>query len=141
MKNSTALQSLFAEFLSPTEIQLNKHLALISLSIESWRVNHSMTQSMFANFMGVKQSMVSKWESGEYNFTIRTLTDISVKLGLSIHELLFGKIEYTSETASLPFSEDIKQSVNSQGADEEIGFSMGTKKMFKFSVVPGGEAA
>lgn len=43
-----------------------------------------MTQEQFAEYMGVTQSMVSKWESREYNFTIRSLNEIYHKLGLSI---------------------------------------------------------
>lgn len=141
MKNSTALQSLFSEFLSPTEIQLNEYLALISSSIISWRIGHHMTQSDLGEIMGVKQAMVSKWESGEYNFTIRTLTDISVKLGISIQELLFGKIEYTSEPASVPFSADIKPSANSQDTNAKMQFTAGIKRPFEFSIVSGGDAA
>ncbi len=41
-----------------------------------------MTQKEFAEFMGVTQGMVSKWESREYNFTIKSLNEICEKLGL-----------------------------------------------------------
>ena len=34
--------------------------------------------------MGVKQSLVSRWESGECNYTINTLIDIADALGLSV---------------------------------------------------------
>lgn len=39
-----------------------------------------MTQQEFAEYMGVTQGMVSKWESREYNFTIKTLNDICQKV-------------------------------------------------------------
>ena len=39
-----------------------------------------MTQQEFAEYMGVTQGMVSKWESREYNFTIRSLNEIFHKL-------------------------------------------------------------
>ena len=38
-----------------------------------------------ASFMGVSQAMISKWESGEYNFTINTLNEICDKLGLDFN--------------------------------------------------------
>ena len=41
-----------------------------------------MTQQEFAEYMGVSQGMVSKWESREYNFTIRSLNEICQKLAL-----------------------------------------------------------
>ena len=34
--------------------------------------------------MGVTQAMVSKWESREYNFTIRTLNEICQKTNLKL---------------------------------------------------------
>ncbi len=34
--------------------------------------------------MGVTQGMVSKWESRDYNFTIRSLNEICEKLGLNL---------------------------------------------------------
>ena len=43
-----------------------------------------MTQKEFADYMGVTQGMVSKWESREYNFTIKSLNEICQKLGLSL---------------------------------------------------------
>ena len=46
------------------------------------RVDRSMNQKEFAAFMGVSQAMVSKWESGECNFTVETVSKICEKLGL-----------------------------------------------------------
>lgn len=43
-----------------------------------------MTQMEFAKFMGVTQGMVSKWESRDYNFTIRSLNEICQKLDLTL---------------------------------------------------------
>lgn len=49
-------------------------------TIRQKRLEKRMNQSQFSKFMGVTQPMVSKWESGEYNFTIQTLLEISNKL-------------------------------------------------------------
>lgn len=56
----------------------------ISLSITSERIQRGMTQAEFAEFMGVQQSQVSKWENGDYNFTIKKLAEIATKLDLSL---------------------------------------------------------
>ena len=41
-------------------------------------------QIEFAEYMGVTQGMVSKWESREYNFTIKSLNEICEKLDLEL---------------------------------------------------------
>lgn len=44
----------------------------------------NMTQKEFAEYMDVSQGMVSKWESREYNFTIKSLNEICEKLQLCV---------------------------------------------------------
>lgn len=70
--------------LSRTEIKSTVELARISATIERKRLDKEMTQKEFAAFMGVTQGMVSKWESGDYNFTIRSLNEICEKLELDL---------------------------------------------------------
>lgn len=92
MKTSNSLNELFRAVMTQAELNANRQLALISASIELWRTDHKMTQAMFADFMGVTQAMVSKWESGEYNFTVKTLAEISDRLGVSLADLFSGNI-------------------------------------------------
>ena len=57
-----------------------------------------LTQQEFAEYMGVTQGMVSKWESREYNFTIKTLNEICRKIDLELSVSLekpCGKSDYT----------------------------------------------
>lgn len=56
----------------------------ISIAIATKRVDMGMTQKEFSEYMGVSQAMVSKWESGEANFTLKTLAQIAVKLGIEV---------------------------------------------------------
>ena len=72
------------EGISEAEIKSAVELAKISAKIERARLELGMTQKEFAKYMGVTQGMVSKWESREYNFTIKSLNEISHKLGLSL---------------------------------------------------------
>ena len=67
-------------------------LAKISAKIERRRLELNMTQKEFAAYMNVSQGMVSRWESREYNFTIKTLNEICQKLNLTP---VIGKQNYT----------------------------------------------
>lgn len=70
--------------MSKIDIKSTVALARISATIERKRLDKEMTQKEFAAFMGVTQGMVSKWESRDYNFTIRSLNEICEKLGLNL---------------------------------------------------------
>ena len=70
------------EGLSDAEIKTVVELAKISAQIERCRLEMGMTQHEFAKYMGVTQGMISKWESREYNFTIRSLNEICKKIDL-----------------------------------------------------------
>ena len=72
------------EGISEAEIKTTIELAKISAKIEKCRLDLGMTQIEFADYMGVTQGMVSKWESREYNFTIRSLNEICEKLGITL---------------------------------------------------------
>ena len=48
--------------------------------------------------MGVTQGLVSKWESRDYNFTIKTLNDICLKINLE----LSVRLEHPSEKTEYP---------------------------------------
>ena len=74
-----------SEGFSKAEVKTIVELAKISAQIERCRLEMSMTQQEFAKFMGVTQGMVSKWESREYNFTIKTLNDICQKIDLELY--------------------------------------------------------
>ncbi len=56
----------------------------IQQMIHDTRMAKGWTQKDLAEKMGVKQSLVSRWESGECNYTIDTLIDIADALGLSV---------------------------------------------------------
>lgn len=98
MKNSNALEMLFDSYLSPADQIANRKLGRIASEIEMWRVQHNMTQRNFAKFMGVSQVMVSKWESGEYNFSIKTLANLASHLNCSF-DGMFELEQYEKETA------------------------------------------
>ena len=73
-----------SEGISEAEVKTIVELAKISARIELCRTDMGMTQKEFADYMGVTQGMVSKWESREYNFTIRSLNEICQKIDLEL---------------------------------------------------------
>lgn len=102
------------EGLSAAEIKTIVELAKISARIEGSRLEMGMTQQEFAEYMGVTQGMVSKWESRDYNFTIRSLNEICRKLDLEL-----------SVTLNKPFSRSDYKVVK---WDKERAYSSKTRK-------------
>lgn len=87
-----------SEGFSEAEVKTMVELAKISARIERCRIDMGMTQQEFAEYMGVSQGMVSKWESREYNFTIKTLNEICQKIDLELSVSLekpSAKSDYT----------------------------------------------
>lgn len=86
------------EGISEAEVKTTIELAKISAKIEKCRLQLGMTQKEFADYMGVTQGMVSKWESREYNFTIRSLNEICQKLDIMLSlemEHAYSKYDYS----------------------------------------------
>ncbi len=93
------------EGLSKAEVKSIIELAKISARLEMKRLDLGMTQKEFAQFMGVSQGMISKWESRDYNFTIATLNEICERIGLVFDPLIreaeeseFKQIEFHKKT-------------------------------------------
>lgn len=74
---------LFAE-LTPSEKAESKLLADIAMIIHNKRIDMGLNQKEFGNLFGVTQTVASRWESGEYNFTLRTLVKVLTELGIRI---------------------------------------------------------
>lgn len=69
--------------LSEEDLIAKKTLAIIAAEIQLKRIDMGLDQKQFAKLLGVSQGLVSRWESGTYNFTITTLVNICEKLELS----------------------------------------------------------
>lgn len=77
----------FAKKTTFLNVRKSKHLchrllAQISTSILKERIARNMSQKDFAKKMNVSQGLVSRWESGECNFTIEAFSEICAKLDL-----------------------------------------------------------
>ncbi len=81
---SSLLETLTSN-LTEADIITANILSNISFNITTHRKKLKMNQKQFAGLMGVTQGMVSKWENGDYNFTIETLINIFDKLDININ--------------------------------------------------------
>ena len=61
-----------------------KVLADIAMALHNKRVAMGLNQKEFGKLYNVSQTVASRWESGEYNFTIHTLINVLTNLGISI---------------------------------------------------------
>lgn len=69
---------------SAEELQYAIFCGMIGAEIVMKRRNMGMNQKEFAEYMGVSQGLVSRWEHGETNFTLESLVKISAKLGFEM---------------------------------------------------------
>jgi transcriptional regulator with XRE-family HTH domain len=56
----------------------------LSTYIFDYRTKHNYTQKQFAEFLGVRQPMVSKLESGNYNISLQSICDVMAKLNTKV---------------------------------------------------------
>jgi len=56
----------------------------LSTYIFEYRTKHNYTQKQFAEFLGVRQPMVSKLESGNYNISLQSICDVMAKLNTKV---------------------------------------------------------
>ena len=94
------LLSMFEEHLSVADLTASRLLSGLSSTIVKNRIDMGKTQKEFAEYMGVSQSMVSKWESADYNFSVRALAEIASKLDLDITVRMYKSkiVEMSSES-------------------------------------------
>lgn len=79
--NTNEMYGLLSGYISKSDIYAASVIAKVSAFIINYRNRTGMTQKEFAEFMGVSQGMVSKWESAEYNYSVESIAQIAEKLG------------------------------------------------------------
>ena len=83
-KKMNDLLSALSHDMNDEEAVLSVIQSLIASEITIRRIDKHMTQKDFAVMLGVSQSTLSKWESGETNFTLSTLVSIANKLDIEM---------------------------------------------------------
>lgn len=78
------VSELFGDLPYTAEDRFYDLLNKISIAVVEYRIAHDMSQSQLAEKLGVSQAMVSKYESGDYNFSLKTLIDLFDKLDIPL---------------------------------------------------------
>jgi len=87
MRQATNAAKLFDQIVSETPPQMKKQLDMsfaIADKLDATLKERGMTQKEFAKMIGHSEAEVSRWLSGTHNFTLSTLANISVTLGINI---------------------------------------------------------
>lgn len=99
-KNAQVAPSSLFDELTDLEKKQSDLRGRIAAMILNERTRRNMTQEAFAQFMGVRQSMVSRWESCGCNLTIDKLAEICDKLDISLQITM--EPGFVEETSSVP---------------------------------------
>lgn len=54
----------------------------IAIAVSEYRFKHNLTQTALADKLGVTQAMVSKYESGSYNISLKAAYELFDQLGM-----------------------------------------------------------
>lgn len=81
---SKEIYDLLDEALDESDIKAAALLAKISSRIVQYRIQNNMSQKELAQFLGVSQSMISKYEGRNYNYSIESLCKIFTKMNIDI---------------------------------------------------------
>lgn len=101
------LAELLTSGMSASDIKAALVTSDISAKITKARIERNLSQKQFAEFMGVSQAMISKWESGDYNFTIASLSKIFDKLNMDF-DITISKPSENNSTGVVPFGYTVK---------------------------------
>lgn len=85
------LLNLFSEVLSASDVLSAKLMAQVSAAITRERLKMRMNQKDFAGYLGVTQSEISRWEHGDYNFSLKKISEIAATLDMDI-DIRFTKM-------------------------------------------------
>jgi len=118
-KKIKELAELMAEQLNLSDLIAAEQLAKISAKIVKCRLKMDMSQKEFAKFMGVSQSMVSKWESDDYNFSVESLARICEKLNLDL------EINLRDQNSQTDYRKNSQDSWNINGSQGKLGKLVG----------------
>lgn len=90
------------ESLSVDEKEAADIRARVAVAFHRARITKQMSQKEFAQYLGVTQGTVSKWESGEQNFSLNSLVKPFSKLGLSIRIVPSEIVNRTEQVYAYP---------------------------------------
>lgn len=114
-KDLDALLEMLTQGQSDEELLMMSLQTDIAATISAVRVSKNISQKDLAQKLGVTQSLVSKWETGETNFTLLTLVRIALALGIearSPFEPIRPQYRSVSHPRVIPFANNWGKSKN-----------------------------
>lgn len=106
---SNTFQQMIAEV--PQDIQAEIDLSFdISNAIEFLMRERGLTKKQFADALGRKPSEITKWLSGQHNFTIRTLAMLSTFFGTPVIRVCHKPYTLPEDNHSMMVAEDTPKS-------------------------------
>lgn len=105
---SNKFQQMIAEV--PQDIQTEIDLSFdIANAIQLLMQQRGLTKKQFADALGKKPSEVTKWLSGQHNFTIRTLSTLSTFFGTPLIKVCPKPYTFPEEGTSMMVAEDTSE--------------------------------
>jgi transcriptional regulator with XRE-family HTH domain len=96
MKTATPTLSQLLGYITPEEKREAQLSFLISNRIYSLMVKRNLSKRQLAEAVGCKPSEVTKWLSGEHNFTLKTIALLSVFFGEPLIEVADDRARSTA---------------------------------------------
>ena len=76
------MNTIFGDLPYTAEDRYYEILNNISIAVVDYRVKHGFSQKQLAEMLDVSQAMVSKYESGDYNISLKALVSLLDKLNI-----------------------------------------------------------
>lgn len=76
------MSTIFGDLPYTAEDRYYEILNNISIAVVDYRVKHGFSQKQLAEMLDVSQAMVSKYESGDYNISLKALVSLLDKLNI-----------------------------------------------------------
>lgn len=116
-----------------TEIEYNEILFIISKELVNYRDQNNLKQEELADKLNISQVMISKMESGKYNYTIKSLVKLWNKL--STEKINFGaRLLNKIYNKIVKNYNSIKVELNQENTDEKFDFDKNSTKKEKINV-------
>lgn len=116
-----------------TEIEYNEILFIISKELVNYRDQNNLKQEELAAKLNMSQVMISKMESGKYNYTIKSLVKLWNKL--STEKTNFGgRLLSKIYNKIVKNYNSIKVELNQENTDEKFDYDKNSTKKEKINV-------
>ena len=79
------MNTIFGDLPYTAEDRYYEILNNISIAVVDYRVKHGFSQKQLAEMLDVSQAMVSKYESGDYNISLKSLVSLLDKLNIRMN--------------------------------------------------------